>query len=150
MVAWGDNSQSQCNVPGGLSGVVAVAGGGRHSLVLESDGTAVAWGDNGSGQCSLPVGLTNAVALAAGDSHTLVLLDDGSLVPQLFSAVWSGGRFSALIQTLNRKNYTFEYKGSMGVTNWSAISSVAGNGALRLFNDPGANASQRFYRVRQW
>ena len=44
MVAWGDNDYGQCNVPAGLSGVVAVAAGAYHSLALKADGTVVAWG----------------------------------------------------------------------------------------------------------
>ena len=46
VAAWGDDSQGQCDVPGGLSNVVAVAGGGAHSLALRADGTVAAWGDN--------------------------------------------------------------------------------------------------------
>jgi alpha-tubulin suppressor-like RCC1 family protein len=150
VVTWGDNSQGQCTVPAGLGRVIALAGGGRHSLALESDGTVVAWGDNGQGQCGIPNGFTNAIAVSAGDSHTLVLFDDGSLTPQLLSAAWSGNRFSAVAQTLNRKNYSLEAKTSIQATNWSAVSNVPGNGALKLLNDSSATSAQRFYRVRQW
>jgi len=37
VVAWGRNVNGQCNVPAGLSNVVAVAAGGYHSLALEVD-----------------------------------------------------------------------------------------------------------------
>ena len=60
-MAWGNNSCGQTNVPGGLSNVVAVAGGFYHSLALKSDGTVVAWGDNSYGQTNIPAGLANAV-----------------------------------------------------------------------------------------
>ena len=103
-----------------------------------------------NGQCDLPPDLTNVVAIAAGGRHTLVLVDNGAYVPRLFSPAWNANRFSALLQTLNRKNYGFEFKNSLAATNWTALSNVTGNGALRLLLDPGATRSPRFYRVRQW
>ena len=57
VVAWGDNSQGQIGVPAGLTNVVAVAGGGAHSLALTADGAVVAWGANWDGQCSPPPGM---------------------------------------------------------------------------------------------
>ena len=55
LVAWGDNSDGQCNVPSGLTGVTQVAAGGYHTVALKNDGTVVAWGDsNTSGQCNVP------------------------------------------------------------------------------------------------
>ncbi|PYJ03506.1 MAG: hypothetical protein DME25_12050, partial [Verrucomicrobia bacterium] len=150
VVAWGDDSQSQSSVPAGLAGVVAVAAGRAHSLALKTDGTVAAWGANLNGQCDLPVMLTTAVALAAGAYHSLALVDDGTFVPRLFSPAWNSGRFAVLVQTLNRKNYAFEYKSSLAATNWTAISNLEGNAGLRLLSDPGASLSRRFYRVRQW
>ena len=44
VVAWGDNGQGQTDVPGGLSHVVAIAGGWSHSLALTTEGRLVAWG----------------------------------------------------------------------------------------------------------
>ena len=57
--------------------MVAIAGGGYHSLALKSDGTVWAWGYNGYGQLGdgsttnrltpVPVsGLTGVVAIAGG------------------------------------------------------------------------------------
>ena len=79
VVAWGYNGSCQCNVPAGLTGVVAVAAGGNHSLALKADGTVVAWGYNGSGQCNVPAGLTGVVAVAAGWHYSLVLKSDGTV-----------------------------------------------------------------------
>ena len=55
-------------MPGGLSGVTAIAAGASHSLALKSDGTVVAWGCAGidCGQCSVPSGLSGVTAIAAG------------------------------------------------------------------------------------
>lgn len=97
--AWGDNTHGQLGngsrgpgrtpslVPG-LSGVVAVAAGARHSLALTSDGSVWAWGDNGHGQVGDGGGgdqlrpvrvLTRATAIAAGAHHSLALRQGGSL-----------------------------------------------------------------------
>lgn len=75
---WGDNSYGQCDVPEGITDVVAVAAGYYHTLALRSDGTVSAWGANWSGQCDVPHGLTNAVAVAAGESHSVALREDGT------------------------------------------------------------------------
>ena len=42
MVAWGYNVNGECNVPVGLSGVVAIATSANYSLALKADGTVVA------------------------------------------------------------------------------------------------------------
>jgi alpha-tubulin suppressor-like RCC1 family protein len=74
----------------GLTDVVAVAGGGDHSLALKSDGTVWAWGYNAHGELgngtftdsATPVkvtGLTGVIAIAAGHSHSLALKSDGTL-----------------------------------------------------------------------
>jgi hypothetical protein len=150
VMAWGDNSQEQCNVPAGLSDVVAVAGGGAHSVALGADGTVTAWGADLNGQCDVPLNLFPAVGIAAGEYHTVALLAGSMPVPQLIMPTWNGSGFSALAQTLDRKNYVLEFKDSLAASNWSGLPPVAGNGALRILADPGAKGAQRFYRMRQW
>lgn len=65
VVAWGDNSSGQCDVPTNLVDVIAVAGGQRHSLALQADGRVIAWGANPLGETNVPASLTNAVAISA-------------------------------------------------------------------------------------
>jgi alpha-tubulin suppressor-like RCC1 family protein len=105
--AWGYNLRGQLgnfsvfdsNLPvqvqssdgsGHLSGCVAVAAGGYHSVALKSDGTVVAWGDNSNGQLGdgtgverhRPVnvpGLTAVAAIAGGDYYSLALKSDGTV-----------------------------------------------------------------------
>lgn len=155
VVAWGDNGQGQCNVPAGLSNVVAVAGGGAHSLALRADGSVVAWGKNWNGQCTLPAALSDAVAVDAGERHSLVLVAGSLPALRLWSPARQDHRFIVLVQTLNRKHYTLQYRDSLA-TNWAALSTNAGNGALSLLSDPApgvampAATTQRFYRVWQW
>jgi hypothetical protein len=150
VVAWGANSDGQTDIPGGANSAVAVAGGGAHSLALKSDGTLVAWGANWNGQCNVPAGVTNVIGLAAGRYHSLALRAGSMPVPLLLEPRRDSGRFSALVQTLNRKSYALEFSTSLGSNDWNALSTNAGNGALRQLVDPTANAAQRFYRMRQW
>ncbi len=78
----------------GLSGIVAVEGGGSFDLALKSDGTVWAWGNNDSGQlgrggntcpansCAIPAqvpGLSGVTAIAAGTWHSLAVKSDGTL-----------------------------------------------------------------------
>ncbi len=79
VVAWGDNSGGQLNVPTNLSSVVAIAGGDYHSAALRSDGTLTAWGYNGDGETNVPGGSLRYVSLAAGAAHNLAVREDGSL-----------------------------------------------------------------------
>lgn len=80
----------------GLTGVVSVAAGDRHSVALRSDGTVWAWGDNGQRQLGVPSntsptstspvqvpGLTGVMSIAAGAEHSLAVRSDGT--------VWSWG-----------------------------------------------------------
>ena len=150
VVAWGDNSQGQCDVPAGLSNVVAVAGGGGHSLALGADGALTAWGADWNGQCNLPPGLAPAVGIAAGSDHTVALVEGIIPVPRLLNPARKGGRFSALVQTLNRKSYALECKNALAAANWTPVFTNAGNGALRMLTDLTASGTQRFYRMRQW
>lgn len=105
--AWGDNAYGQLgdsttislgsNVATqvlGLTNVISITGGQRHSIALRSDGTVWTWGWNGMGQLGnntlideltptqVP-GLNNVIEVAAGDNHCLVRKSD--------STVWGWG-----------------------------------------------------------
>src|SRR5205814_310851 len=80
VVAWGDNSFSETNVPPNLNTVVAIAAGGFHSLALKADGTVVGWGDNAFNQSTIPSGLSNVIAIAAGENHSCAVKQDGTVV----------------------------------------------------------------------
>jgi alpha-tubulin suppressor-like RCC1 family protein len=75
VVAWGNNSSGQANVPPGLSDVVAIAAGDQHSVALKSDGSLVAWGANAAGQGVVPTNFVSAKAIAAGAVHNVVISD---------------------------------------------------------------------------
>lgn len=105
--------EETCNAPGdpivdencnglaneGVCKFVAVAAGGRHSLVLRQDGKVFAWGKNADGQLGngdatgteqlKPVEVQNAMgtdalvgvkAISAGGDHSIALLHDGTVV----------------------------------------------------------------------
>lgn len=80
VVAWGDDTYGQTNVPATLPDVAAISAGWRHSLALQADTTVDAWGYNGSCTVGVPAGLTNVVAISAGDGWGLALRQDGSVV----------------------------------------------------------------------
>jgi alpha-tubulin suppressor-like RCC1 family protein len=76
--ATGDNSAGQCNVPAGLTGVVAVASGISSSMALKSDGTVIEWGASWMGMA--PSDLSGVVAIARGSNHALALKSNGTVV----------------------------------------------------------------------
>ncbi|HEY5481672.1 MAG TPA: family 10 glycosylhydrolase [Verrucomicrobiae bacterium] len=150
VVAWGENSQGQCSVPPALANVVAVAGGGSHSVALGTDGAVTAWGSDWSGQCEISSSFCPASSMTAGSYHTVVVPEGTLPVPRLMNPARQGSRFNTLVQTLSRKSYVLECKPSLDATNWTALSTNAGNGALKILTDPAASGRQRFYRLRQW
>ncbi len=88
VVAWGDNSVGETNVPAGLTGVRAIAAH-YHSLALKGDGSVVAWGLNSYGQTNVPADLSDVTAIAAGWFHSLALKRDGTVI------AWGGSEVGA-------------------------------------------------------
>ena len=100
---WGNNAAGQLGVPPtelastrtprpvvGLTGVVALGAGERHSCAVLSSGALVCWGANEAGQLgadavgtTLPPqvvkGLDGVVGVAPGGRHTCALLRDGTV-----------------------------------------------------------------------
>ena len=77
-------------IPGLGTNVVAVAGGGWHSLGVRSDGTLWSFGQNNYGQLGIgnttqqssPVqitGISNVTQVSAGNSHSVALKADGTV-----------------------------------------------------------------------
>jgi hypothetical protein len=80
VLAWGNDANGQCDIPGDLNSVISIAAGGYHSLALKLDGTVAGWGANDDGQALAPSTLKNAVEIAAGSWHSLALRSDGTVV----------------------------------------------------------------------
>lgn len=79
VIAWGDNTYGQTNIPPDLTNATAIATGYYHSLALKADGTVTCWGQNDFGQTNSPVGLSNVTAVAAGWGTSIALKSDGKL-----------------------------------------------------------------------
>ncbi len=107
VVAWGDNSYGQTNVPSGLTNVIAVAAGYYFSMALKNDGTVTVWGDNSAGETNIPPDLTNVIAIAAGYNHCLALQRNGQVIgwgDNSFGEI--GSRFSSNAIAVSGGYYT--------------------------------------------
>jgi alpha-tubulin suppressor-like RCC1 family protein len=80
VVAWGNNSNGQTNVPASATNIVAVAAGGTFSLALRADGTLLTWGNSNNGLLNIPSTLSNVIAIAAGRLHSLAIRSDGKVI----------------------------------------------------------------------
>ena len=80
VMAWGDDSGGQTDVPANLDDAVAIAGGDYHSVAIRHDGTLVAWGFDDEGQVDVPTNSLRFVSVAAGADHNLAIAEDGSVV----------------------------------------------------------------------
>ncbi len=80
VIAWGDNSGGQTNVPPHLYDAAAVAGGDYHTLALRHNGTLVAWGYDGDGQTNCPVNALRFVSIASGANHNLAITENGGVI----------------------------------------------------------------------
>lgn len=77
---WGLNDRGQRAPASVITGVVAIAGGQEHTVVLTAAGAVDGWGSNDFGQLLVPSGLVDAVAVAAGAYHTVALRSDGTVL----------------------------------------------------------------------
>ena len=125
VVAWGNNTDGQTNVPVNATNVMAIAGGIFHSLALQTNGTVVAWGagqindpSDGNydyGQAIVPAGLSNVVAIAGGFFHSLALTADGTVV------AWGAGQ-------TNNPSDGVDYGQSIVPAGLSNVVAIAGGG----------------------
>jgi alpha-tubulin suppressor-like RCC1 family protein len=89
VVAWGENSYGQTNVPSGLLiardntnplRVVMLAAGMNHTLALRANGSVVAWGNDDYGQVTATSSWANVAQITAGARHSMALLRDGAVI----------------------------------------------------------------------
>jgi hypothetical protein len=97
IVAWGDNSAGQLNVPTGF--YTAIAAGYSHAVAMRNDGTLVGWGTNTLGQATPPSG--EFLAIASGGDHSLGVRTNGSIVgwganQQAFMSFIPSGTFTSV------------------------------------------------------
>jgi hypothetical protein len=117
----------------GLTDVVAIDAGMRHSLALKSDGSVWAWGldretqlgDGSTDNLNIPtkmIGLDNIVAIAGGLNHTLVLKSNGT--------VWACGR--NLEGELGRGTFDLTFSFVNQVSNLNDVVAVAAGSTHNL------------------
>lgn len=80
ILAWGDNSSGQLEVPEAAFDGIVVKAGDEHSLALLPNGRVVGWGSDLLGKATPPTTLTDAVAIAAGEDHSVALTVKGEVV----------------------------------------------------------------------
>jgi hypothetical protein len=80
VVAWGDNTYGETNLPVGLTNIVQLSTWGLHSLALKTNGSVAAWGWNVYGQTNVPTSVTNAAQVAAGVSFSAALSTNGTII----------------------------------------------------------------------
>jgi alpha-tubulin suppressor-like RCC1 family protein len=101
VVAWGNNSSGQCDVPTNLVDVVAVAAGADFSLALKKDGTVVAWGGSAARQTNVWTNVSNAVSLSANWYDAAVVRGDGTVMhwgaSTNLATSWGSGLASACV-----------------------------------------------------
>jgi alpha-tubulin suppressor-like RCC1 family protein len=120
----------------GLTGIVAIAAGQRHSLALDRAGTIWSWGDDCAGQLGIggslniaacddypftdphPLpskvpGLSGAVGISAGSGHSLAVKSDGT--------VWGWGRNSSRQLGYNSRKRATTPRQVSGLTGITAV-----------------------------
>jgi len=122
----------------GLSGAVAIAGGGGHSLALTYAGVVYAWGNNSNGQLgngtttnsSIPVqvsGLSGVSAVAAGFAHSLALTAAGTVY------AWGSNSNGQLGNgTTTDSSTPVQVVGAGGAGTLSGVTAIAGGGLFSI------------------
>lgn len=83
VVAWGESTAGQLDIPDGLANVVQVAAGYAYSVALRADGRVVEWGSH-VGQAktmvAMPADLPKLAAIRGGLRHVLGITRTGTVV----------------------------------------------------------------------
>ena len=80
VVAWGDNSQGQCNVPvAALSNVTAISAITKVSYALKNDGSLVGWGNDTFHTLDIPAGLPPVRSIHVQPGAALAVLTDSTI-----------------------------------------------------------------------
>ncbi|MCI0745157.1 MAG: immunoglobulin domain-containing protein [Verrucomicrobia subdivision 3 bacterium] len=79
VIAWGDSTFGQTNVPGDTN-IVAISAADQYSMALNASGSIYLWGFNPFGIRNVPGAAANSVAISAGGTHCLALRADGRVI----------------------------------------------------------------------
>src|SRR4051812_19997791 len=75
VIAWGDNTFGQCDVPPAATNVIGLAAGSAFSIALTSDHSIIA----GGAAAETPADLNDVISIPAGVAHCLALKTDGTV-----------------------------------------------------------------------
>jgi hypothetical protein len=68
-------------------------------------------------------------------------------IPTISSPVLAGGALTFSFQTTSGKTYLVQYKDSLDDTNWQALQTIPGDGAVKNLTNSISTAAQRYYRL---
>jgi hypothetical protein len=92
------------------------------------------------------VGVNFAVAAFAGQDGEVQVA--GAPAPKLVAADYSRGTFRFSVPTAAGQRYILEFADSIPGANWTPLSTITGDGAIKILSDVNATNQQRYYRVR--
>lgn len=158
VVAWGDNSRGQCNVPvAALSNVTAIDAEYLFSFALKNDGSLVGWGDNTRHVLDIPAGLPPVRSLHVQPGAVLVALTDNTL------RMWGDWAYQPPAGLMVSDAYPMTFDGGVAlksdgsIVQWIDPAGVAfpnvptGLTAATLFNSNRSNAAlSNTGSVTQW
>lgn len=120
MVAWGDNTYGQTNVPASLTNTLAISAQDS-SLALNADGTVTGWGGFGGEARNVPASLTNAIAIDVGGHHGLAIRTDGSIAAwgnNLYGQLSASGHAVAIAASYDN-SFAVRPDGSIAAWGWN-------------------------------
>jgi alpha-tubulin suppressor-like RCC1 family protein len=79
VVAWGQNTHAQTEVPAPIHDITAIAASADHTVALDRNGVLHGWGSNNHGQLTLPILHRPRRCIATGRLHSITLQEDGIL-----------------------------------------------------------------------
>jgi hypothetical protein len=98
VVAWGRNSDGECNVPAGT--YRAIGAGAHFSLAVRTDGSLAAWGNDLQGQVTAAPRGNDFVAVDGGEFFAVALKADRSIV------AWGNDRWGQVSGAPRDKGFT--------------------------------------------
>jgi len=116
----------------------------------------VNWTTLGTASIPLPASLSVGVGVIShrsGKMATATFSDfsvSSLILPiALTNFSYNAGQFTASFQTQNGVGYTVQYKDNLNTVAWSTLTTIAGDGTIKSFTDPGpvSPTGNRFYRI---
>ena len=148
VVAWGDNTFGQTNIPASLTNAISVAAGFNTSFALTSDGRVVPWGDDGSGQTNAPSGLTNAFAVVGGGDRALALFSGSIPSPARLVSIRRQPDCTVDLRALAEQGRVYQIQSSSNLTTWPTRATLTNRFGGMFYHDLApTNSPQQFYRT---